>query len=112
MACQRCSSIKIVNVSGKCSDMFSAGNAIIDYEGYVPHDLGIGGGDYIRFSYCLDCGQMQGAFPVDSMSFPHFKIADVYPEGLCPDCNTPIPDDAYSEDSCANCGHVFTILEE
>lgn len=32
--------------------------------GYVPRDLGIGGGDAIHFIYCLDCGQIQGKFPV------------------------------------------------
>ena len=26
--------------------------------------LGIGGGDYIEFSYCGDCGQIQGDFPL------------------------------------------------
>lgn len=26
--------------------------------------MGIGGGDYVEFDYCLDCGQIQGTFPV------------------------------------------------
>jgi hypothetical protein len=26
--------------------------------------MGIGGGDYVAFSYCLDCGQIQGDFPL------------------------------------------------
>ena len=34
------------------------------HSGYVPRDLGIGGGDDIGFDYCLDCGQVQGAFPL------------------------------------------------
>lgn len=34
------------------------------HDGYVPDGLGIGGGDYLNFSFCLDCGQMQGEFPV------------------------------------------------
>ena len=33
-------------------------------QGYVPRDLGIGGGDDVHFAYCLDCGQIQGKFPV------------------------------------------------
>lgn len=32
-------------------------------DGYVPSDMGIGGGDYIEFEWCLDCGQIQGTFP-------------------------------------------------
>jgi hypothetical protein len=34
---------------------------IIDY---LPSDLGIGGGDDSEFDYCLDCGQIQGTFPM------------------------------------------------
>jgi hypothetical protein len=34
------------------------------HDGYVPSKMGIGGGDYMEFSYCLDCGQIQGKFPV------------------------------------------------
>ena len=30
----------------------------------IKTDMGIGGGDYTEFSYCLDCGQIQGRFPV------------------------------------------------
>jgi hypothetical protein len=32
--------------------------------GYVPRDLGIGGGDAVHFDYCLACGQIQGEFPL------------------------------------------------
>ena len=32
--------------------------------GYVPRDLGVGGGDDVEFTYCLDCGQIQGTFPL------------------------------------------------
>jgi hypothetical protein len=31
---------------------------------YVPHDMNIGGGDYIKFIFCLDCGQIQGKWPL------------------------------------------------
>lgn len=26
--------------------------------------MNIGGGDYLVFAYCLDCGQMQGEWPL------------------------------------------------
>lgn len=32
---------------------------------------------------------------------------DNYPEGVCPDCKTLIPDDAVDGTECKNCGHVF-----
>jgi len=35
-----------------------------DYHGYVPDDIGIGGNDYVKFKYCLNCGQIQGKFPI------------------------------------------------
>lgn len=34
-------------------------------------------------------------------------IKDHYPEGECPDCGEPIPDDAVAGTECENCGHVF-----
>jgi hypothetical protein len=57
----------------KCSDRFHAafddGASIVsdrtDGCGYVPPILGIGEEDYLDFSYCLDCGQIQGKFPRD-----------------------------------------------
>jgi hypothetical protein len=36
----------------------------LELDGYVPNDLNIGGGDYIEFDVCLDCGQMQGQYPL------------------------------------------------
>jgi hypothetical protein len=60
----KCGSNRIICVGGKCSDLFSAsfGNAV--YDGYVLDGIGIGGGDYMEFDYCLECGQIQGEFPV------------------------------------------------
>lgn len=69
MNCQKCNSERVLNYSGKCSDMFfgNVGNKEID--GYVPDDANIGGGDYLKGKLCLDCGQMQGTFPVPPMEF-------------------------------------------
>lgn len=34
-------------------------------DGYVPSDMGIGDSlDYVEFSWCLNCGQIQGVFPL------------------------------------------------
>jgi hypothetical protein len=64
MSCQRCNSERLCSACGKCNDTFSAGVGNNNMEGYVPTDLGIGGGDYLEISYCLDCGQLQGKFPL------------------------------------------------
>lgn len=63
MICRKCNSSRVLDITAKCSDTFSCGLNGIEHEGYVPSDLGIGGGDYIDFRLCLDCGQMQGNFP-------------------------------------------------
>lgn len=51
---------------GKCSDTCSVSLDNYTSDGYLPQDLGIGGGDYISFSYCLACGQLQGKFPLET----------------------------------------------
>ena len=67
MKCQRCGSERVAEVSAKCKDMFRWKSGKARYEGYV-HTPGneIGGGDYIEFKYCLECGQIQYVFPVPS----------------------------------------------
>jgi len=69
MKCKRCDSERILDVSGKCSDCFFANFGTSTYDGYVPEGLGIGGGDYIKFKLCLDCGQIQDEFPKPDPKF-------------------------------------------
>jgi len=90
MSCQRCNSNRIASVGAKTSDRCtwqttcptglsvfwrSAGGSLnstgfaqdrsgICLNDYAPENVGIGGGDYVDFEYCLDCGQMQGEFPI------------------------------------------------
>ncbi len=56
-----------MSVSAKCADMFSANFKGLCYDDYVPGDIGIGSGcgDYVEFKYCLNCGQIQGEFPLE-----------------------------------------------
>jgi hypothetical protein len=42
---------------------------------------------------------------------PARKVADEY-DGICPDCQEDIPDDAVEGDECADCGHVFVFARE
>jgi len=64
MICDNCKSNLVADVLAKCSDMchFELNDTILD--GYVPNNVHIGGGDYVEFEYCLDCGKIQGNFPV------------------------------------------------
>lgn len=68
MKCDKCGSDRIIQVNGKTSDLFDCQYKNKDYQGYVPKGIIIGDdgcyGDYIRFSFCLDCGKIQGNFPV------------------------------------------------
>jgi len=69
--CQKCNSKRVAYISAKCSDMFCMDIGEKEYEGYVPQDVvfGAGGwGDYVRFSLCLDCGQMQSTWPNPPMN--------------------------------------------
>lgn len=65
-ACRQCRGPRLVRVVGHCSDVCSIDLAGKHTYGCGPRDLVIGGGDAIHFRYCLDCGQIQGNFPVPS----------------------------------------------
>jgi hypothetical protein len=65
----QCTSSRILSVMGKCSDMSVLQLGDKKHEGYVPDDCGIGGGDYIEFDLCLDCGKIQGYFPKETPKF-------------------------------------------
>ena len=62
--CDKCGSTRLLEITSKVSDAFNVQSTVADYYGYVPGDLGIGGGDYVEFDYCLDCGKIQGDFPL------------------------------------------------
>jgi len=67
MECLRCSSKRIAQVSGLvaagCDWSSPAGER---KGGAVPLSVGINSWDpnYLCFQYCLDCGQLQGQFPI------------------------------------------------
>jgi len=63
MTC-KCGSDRILSVNGKVSDMCDVQFQGDSRDGYVPRGLNIGGGDYLEFDVCLNCGMNQGTFPV------------------------------------------------
>lgn len=55
----------MAHISAKCSDCcFVDVPEAGEHDGYVPGDMGVGGGDYVSFSWCLECGQIQGTWPI------------------------------------------------
>jgi len=64
MNCKVCESDRIASVSSKASDLSVFQYHNIEHDGYLPDDVGIGGGDYCEFDYCLDCGMIQADFPI------------------------------------------------
>ncbi len=65
MSCDACGSDRVVSVSGKCNDQCNVSYKQMERDDYIPKDMGIGGGDYLEFDYCLECGKIQGNFPLD-----------------------------------------------
>jgi hypothetical protein len=64
MNCKRCDSTRILTVNAHCKDLGSFEINGASYDGYVPDDLGIGRADDVEFDLCLDCGQIQGRWPL------------------------------------------------
>lgn len=59
--------MKIITVSGKCSDMCyfavkdADGKVVYEqHDGYVPSGCGVGGGDYIEVQIDIETGQVVG----------------------------------------------------
>lgn len=64
MNCQRCNSNRVLYASAHCSDLGVFSIHDQEHVGYVPEDLGVGGGDDMEVHLCLDCGQAQGKWPL------------------------------------------------
>lgn len=62
--CSNCESSRIADVRSKARDLSIFGYNNLEVDGYLPYGVGIGGGDYCELSYCLDCGMIQGDFPI------------------------------------------------
>ena len=66
MACKHCESERIACVNAKCSDLgyFECEHLNIDHDGYLPYIPNVCGGDYAEVEFCLECGMIQGDFPI------------------------------------------------
>lgn len=64
MTCDRCGSDRILEITGKVSDRGDYRYKDKEVDGYAPDVDNICGGDYIEPDICLECGKVQGEFPV------------------------------------------------
>lgn len=64
MKCQSCGSKRLVTLWMKCNDLASVTFKGREYDGSIPDDLGIQGGDDPSFTHCLNCGHIQGTWPL------------------------------------------------
>jgi len=69
MECENCNSDRILQISAKCNDMCSLVFKSVEYNGYVPNESKIGGGDYIELDICLECGIAQGCVDSEDPQF-------------------------------------------
>ena len=65
MKCDKCESDRILGVGAKCNDIWAVAFSGVSQVDYAPRDVGLGGGDYLDFQICLDCGKVQGDFPIE-----------------------------------------------
>ena len=64
MSC-KCGSNVILTVSAKCYDMCTISYGDNEETSYVPANIGLGEDPYhVNFEYCLQCGTIQGEFPI------------------------------------------------
>ena len=84
MNCRKCSSARVLSCFGKSNDCngFHIQGEELDDQCYVLRDCNIGGGDCYAFDLCLDCGQVQGDWPVPPLDFELRKTQG----GVCDRC--------------------------
>lgn len=86
--CIRCGSARFMHISAKCNDLCSINLDNVTEDGYVPNNVNLGGGDYVDFDVCANCGQMVGTWPL-----PHnaHQETDETPKLAFPTHTTPFP---------------------
>lgn len=66
MDCDNCGSDRILEINGKVSDCGTYEFDGVEVDGYAPDVTNVCGGDYIYPDICLNCGKVQGKFPVEN----------------------------------------------
>jgi len=60
MSCDNCNSDRLLDVMAHCRDCCVMNYKGVERNDYVPYDVGLGGGDDVEFTACLECGKIQG----------------------------------------------------
>jgi len=69
MKCDNCKSGRIIKINGNVNDLCDSWYKDHHILHGCPYGIGIGGGDYMYMEYCLNCGKIQGEFPVNDPQF-------------------------------------------
>jgi hypothetical protein len=88
--CDSCSSERLLSVTAHASDSHHLEYKDKEHLGGMLDGLGIGSGDYTYFVLCLECGKVQGEFPIpdEKVSFLEEEDDDS-PENHNPDDGDP-----------------------
>lgn len=68
--CQRCQSDRVLGLLSHSRDLNCLEFKGQEHQGYLPPVNNICAGDDVEIDICLECGQIQGTFPVE---YPEFK---------------------------------------
>lgn len=88
--CQRCKSTRVIGINALAKDMFTVrppGQTwdtlpVTSNGDYAPAGINLddpskyANGDAIQFDFCLDCGQMQGEWPVPNPTWWEASLDD------------------------------------
>lgn len=67
MICDSCGSERILSLTAKCRDSSWGNYQGQEWNGYPPTVEHISAeDDFVRFATCLECGKIQGEFPVEN----------------------------------------------
>ena len=64
--CQQCGSDRIMQASAHGRDCCYVSIGDWESQGYMVGGLNVGGGDDMEIEVCLDCGTMQGEWPLSA----------------------------------------------
>ncbi len=62
--CFKCGSNRLFHIWTQADDHHVVRFKQYEHCDYLPEDMGIGGGSHSQFTYCGDCGQIQGKWPL------------------------------------------------
>ena len=91
--CVKCGSTHIIHVSSILSLCDEGTTVTLDgttHEIFIPRDFNIGGGNFIDFQCCNNCGQMVGIWPIKASNVPISErdLSYLSLTCICPSCTS------------------------